>query len=425
MLSIQTAMLVVLGFSIAGLFICLLAPLYSRRAARLAIASLKKSMPTTSEEIQAEQDRIRAQYTLEIHDLQTKLSALSLKATHQLVEINKRNTHVKTQEKEIAHLKTLNEEHQNARRVLENTITDRIPKIEQRLSEATKLLFDRDHEIVTLTKSTQKQARALQEAAQMNSQQRAEIESLNLKLSRYSQKNRDIPVDKRLEVESALRTENETLRQRLREQAQSLTLLQKRLASEMLPAESQNAETEMNRLTRILSEAEKAFQASQGKDSSTPSVDDSLQKQITALKTQNAEQLSLIQSLKAEITTKSEKLAQLSPNEKNDGDHAPMDFKKPAQPQLREQNTSTVARRPTLTELVNSPKPINTSWGELPPFDQSLKKNKQLLNKELEKEDPSKHDEVANGEDQQEEAKNGIPKKGLVQRIINLEKSAT
>lgn len=427
MLSVQSAMLVVLGFSIAGLLVCLLAPLYSRRTARLAIAGLKNKMPTTSEEIQAEQDRIRALHALEVHDLQTKLSALSLKAAHQLVEINKENVNVKTLEKEISHLKTLNEEHQNARRVLEVTITDRIPKIEQRLSEATKLLFERDHEIVTLTQSAQKQALALQEATGINTQLRAETESLNLKLSRFTQKNRNIPNDKRLEVETALRTENETLRARLREQAQTLTLLQKKLATEIPPAEGENSESEMKRLSRILTEAEKAFQATQLKDNSNSSTEDTMLKQISTLKTQNAEQLTLIQSLKAEITSKNEKLAQLSPKEKienKENNQLRTDPEKTSLSMWNEETYSTTSGRRSLSELVNAPKPVNTSWTELPPLDLSLSQNDPLLKEDLDKEDPSNSKEEKKGEDRQEGSKKSLPKSGLLQRISHLEKSA-
>ena len=54
MITIQSAMLVVLGFSIAGLMACAIAPAYRRRAARLATSELKRRMPLTEAEIAAE-----------------------------------------------------------------------------------------------------------------------------------------------------------------------------------------------------------------------------------------------------------------------------------------------------------------------------------------------------------------------------------
>ncbi len=75
------------------------------------------------------------------------------------------------------------EEYENARRVLEQTITDRLPKVEFRLTEAKKLLQQRDREIANLTVSSSRQAQALEEATQINTQQRDEIQRLNQTLT--------------------------------------------------------------------------------------------------------------------------------------------------------------------------------------------------------------------------------------------------
>ena len=76
-------------------------------------------------------------------------------------------------------MRTLIEENENARRVLEQTITDRLPRVEQRLTDAKKLLYQRDREITSLTDTASKQAHALEEATQINTQQRDEIHRLN------------------------------------------------------------------------------------------------------------------------------------------------------------------------------------------------------------------------------------------------------
>ena len=78
MITIQSAMLVVLGFSIAGLIACVIAPAYRRRAARLATLALKRTMPLTEAEIAADKDRIRADYAIRVHKLDSNLEDLSL-----------------------------------------------------------------------------------------------------------------------------------------------------------------------------------------------------------------------------------------------------------------------------------------------------------------------------------------------------------
>ena len=68
-------------------------------------------------------------------------------AAKQMVEINRRDAGISALEGDVQKLRTSLEEHENARRVLEQTITDRLPKVEYRLAEAKKLLFQRDREI--------------------------------------------------------------------------------------------------------------------------------------------------------------------------------------------------------------------------------------------------------------------------------------
>ena len=84
-------MLVALGFSLAGLLACVLAPMYRRRTARLATDALKRAMPLTASEIAADKDRIRAEYAIRIHKLESSLSDASLETARQLVDINRRD----------------------------------------------------------------------------------------------------------------------------------------------------------------------------------------------------------------------------------------------------------------------------------------------------------------------------------------------
>jgi hypothetical protein len=103
--------------------------------------------------------------------------------------------------------------------VLEQTIMDRLPKVEHRLAEARKLLFQRDREIVTLSQGSDKQARALEEATQINAQQSDEVHRLKAALNTRAARNREGLGDPRFDGEVALRTEIESLRTKTRDQA--------------------------------------------------------------------------------------------------------------------------------------------------------------------------------------------------------------
>lgn len=230
MITIQSAMLVALGVLSAGLIVLLVMPFYRRRAERFAVAEVKRHLPMTEAEIRADKDRLRAEYAIRIHQLETRVEEASLQAARQKIELNRRDGMISGLEGEITGLRGAMEEHENARRVLEQTITDRLPKVEQRLTHARDLLNERDHEIDRLTRSTDQTARALEEARQINTQQRDELMRTSATLNSRAARNRDQLADPKFDAEVALRSEIEALRARAREQAEMVGRLQGLLA---------------------------------------------------------------------------------------------------------------------------------------------------------------------------------------------------
>jgi len=212
-------MLAGLGFLTAALLTVFLSPLYRRRVARLTSDMIKRSMPLTEPEIRADKDRLRAEYAIRIHKLEMKVEEATEAAARQMVELNRRDAAISDLEVESSNQRTALEEHENARRVLEQTIMDRLPKVEHRLSEARRLLFQRDREIVSLTQGSDKQKRALEEATQINTQQTDEIHRLKAALNTRAARSREGLGDPRFEGEVALRTEIEALRSKTRNQA--------------------------------------------------------------------------------------------------------------------------------------------------------------------------------------------------------------
>lgn len=219
-------MLVALGFFVAALIGFVLAPFYRRRAARLATDALKATMPLTSAEIVADKDRLRAQYAMLTHRLERQLEAVTHSAARQLVEINRRDAGISSLEGEVSKLQGSIEEHENARRVLEQTITERLPKVEFRLLEARRLLSQRDREIAGLTHSANRQAAALEEARQINAQQRDELHRVKASVTARAARNRDSFVDPKFDSEVSLRSEVEALRTKARDQAAVIARLQ-------------------------------------------------------------------------------------------------------------------------------------------------------------------------------------------------------
>lgn len=309
-------MLVALGFFVAALIGFLLAPFYRRRAQRLAIGGLKATMPLTSQEIAADKDRLRAQFALTIHRLERKMEEATHAAAKQMVEINRRDAGISALEGEVQRLGTSLDEHENARRVLEQTITERLPKVEHRLTEAKKLLFQRDREIASLTQSAQRQAHALEEATGINAQQRDEIHRLSATLTARAARNRDALSDPRFDGEVALRAEIEALRAKTRDQTALINRLQTALVdSGARPDQAGGAvlenghasgngvdhETEVNRLRKDLADAEFALKSARGMAEAGHAGQAALEAEIRSLKSANEDRVAEVAKLKAAL----------------------------------------------------------------------------------------------------------------------------
>lgn len=319
-MTIHAVMLAALGFLSAILLGLLIAPAYRKRTQRLTTEALKRSMPLTEAEIRADKDRLRADFALIIHELESKVERAQLAAARQRVEINRRDAAISSLEGDVATMRTSLEEHENARRVLEHTIMDRLPKVEHRLSEARRLLLQRDREISKLTASAEKQAIALEEAAQINTQNRDEIHRLSAALTTRASRGRDGLSDGRFDGEVALRSEIESLRAKTRDQAAMVARLQGLLAraggsvgakgaaslspdAAATPLGMHRAEDEIARLSADLAEAEAQLRSLQSTAEQGQEGQEKLQTELGKLTSVNQDQAREIAQLKAELGT--------------------------------------------------------------------------------------------------------------------------
>ncbi|MFA5956429.1 hypothetical protein [Hyphomicrobium sp.] len=255
MITLFAVMLVTLGFLIAALIVVVLLPAYKRRVERFTAEALKRTLPLSEEEIRADKDRLRADFAMEVHRLESKLEDAGLTAARQRVEVNRRDAKIQELSEAIADQKMSVEEHENARRVLEQAILDRLPKVEQRLAETRKLLAARDREIKALAATGAKQAAALEEASQLNKQRDKELSQLRTTLDTRAVRNRDGMKGPSADANVSLRIELEAVRAKSREQASMIERLQ--TAAQMASSsDDQNAEIKRLMLTLAKTEAE-------------------------------------------------------------------------------------------------------------------------------------------------------------------------
>lgn len=311
MISIQTGMLVLLGFFIASLVWLLLASAFWSRAVRLTTQRLKRSMPVSEAEIKADRDRLRAEQAIKVHKLETRLDQAKLDRARQLIDINRRDASISALETDIVTMRADLEENQNARRVLEQTVADRLPKVEARLAEAKRLLFNRDREIADLTQSAKRHKLALEEASSINAQKAAQIDRLSSALTTRGARTRRTGGEPGAEGEVALRVEAESLRTKAREQAALIDRLQRRLGQgyvvpgpmAMLPAPA-SGDSDIDQARENLSEAETALKAVRSPPPA-PSVGDASgpdqEREIRTLKARTEDQAGEIARLKAAL----------------------------------------------------------------------------------------------------------------------------
>ncbi|QKC95270.1 hypothetical protein [Mesorhizobium sp. NZP2298] len=86
---VQSVLFFALGFLCAGFLALIVAPAVWRRAVSLTRRRIEASIPLTQAEIQADKDRIRAEYAMSTRRLEMNVKALREKAAEQLVEINR------------------------------------------------------------------------------------------------------------------------------------------------------------------------------------------------------------------------------------------------------------------------------------------------------------------------------------------------
>lgn len=256
LITLYAAMLVTLGFLIAALLVVVLLPAYRRRIERFTTEALKRTLPLTEEEIRADKDRMRADFAMEVHRLETKVEEASFSTARQSVEINRRDAKIQELTETIADHKMSADEHENARRVLEQAILDRLPKVELRLTETRKLLATRDREIRELLATSAKQATALEEAAQINAQREKELVKLRTTLDTRASRFRSSRSDDRTDGSVALKSELESLRAQNREQAALITRLQSPNGKAQAAAGERDRNAEIKKLTLALAKAE-------------------------------------------------------------------------------------------------------------------------------------------------------------------------
>lgn len=90
MMTLEVILYFVLGFLVAGLLALMISPVIWNRAITLTRQKIENSVPLSINEIQADKDQLRAEFSMSTRRLEMSIDELREKASEQLIEINKK-----------------------------------------------------------------------------------------------------------------------------------------------------------------------------------------------------------------------------------------------------------------------------------------------------------------------------------------------
>ncbi|RTM00069.1 MAG: hypothetical protein EKK31_23560 [Hyphomicrobiales bacterium] len=221
---VQSVLFFVLGFLCAVFLVSLIAPAVWRRAVVLTRRRLEASLPLTQAEIQADKDRVRAEYAMTTRRLEITVKNLQEKTAEQVVEIARgrealKGLAVEKQDKNQAladlqaknaelrqreeDLHRLSEKHAQTERALEKRVLE-LQKLEQMYDDASFSSSNRQIELVARESELEKLAsdiamlRSQRKEADRRNQEIAS-ESKGAREALKAEKRRTAELDKKVE----------------------------------------------------------------------------------------------------------------------------------------------------------------------------------------------------------------------------------
>jgi chromosome segregation ATPase len=152
---IQSILFFVLGFLSAALVALLIAPSIWRRAVTLTRKRIEATVPMTLNEIQAEKDRIRAEFAMAMRRLEMSVQAQREKAAAQAVEIGRQREEIRLLAEECESRSQRNGElemRMSEAGADRYQVEERVQKLETRFAEASRRLEERALEIEELNR---------------------------------------------------------------------------------------------------------------------------------------------------------------------------------------------------------------------------------------------------------------------------------
>lgn len=191
----QSSLVFVLGFLSAGFIALVVAPMVWRRAVALTRRRIEASVPLTQAEIQADKDRMRAEFAMATRRLEINFKNFREKAAAQIVEINRNREELKKlmAERHERHeaLTKLEAQSGEIRAELRRR-EDELQVLTERFEQAEQLLEERADEIAKLGRMYDDASFAASNRQVEIAARESEIEKLNNDMTTLRNERRDL-----------------------------------------------------------------------------------------------------------------------------------------------------------------------------------------------------------------------------------------
>ncbi len=283
----QSSLIFLLGFLTAGLLALIVAPMAWRRAVALTRRRIEASVPLTQAEIQADKDRMRAEFAMATRRLELNFKNFRAKAASQIVEINRNREELKqlmAERSERHEALTRLEAQAGEIRVELRRREDELEVLTRKLEQAEILLQQRADELEKLGRMYEDASFTASNRQVEIAARESEIEKLNSEMATLRSERRDI--DRRSQE---VATESQGTRESLRAEQERAQALEARI--ERLLATIADRDEKIDRSERELTRMRDAAKANSGSEAG-------LQAQIAAMAAEKAK----LESEKAEIS---------------------------------------------------------------------------------------------------------------------------
>lgn len=188
---IETIAVFLLGALGAGLVALLVAPMFTRRAARLAERQLRASLPLTLPEIQAQKDLLRADFATQLRKVERRLEQIEQTAAERQIEIGRRDEVLREREIDLAASRSHTAELED----FVEQLKTKVHGLERQVTEQTATLKEKEQAFSAANAELEARTAELEEAKALSDSRKIELVALSTQVDNLNDRIEDLRAD--------------------------------------------------------------------------------------------------------------------------------------------------------------------------------------------------------------------------------------